>query len=115
LERCAKSAALLAHAIACRVEEAFAWIRTAAAEARAKLPDCDRAGRVFAFAADLSDRECFDLSGPAMLSISADGGVRGEGEARAGLVDNGAIEIEFRRQNGDDAVFRAKRESSSAA
>jgi hypothetical protein len=50
-----------------------------------------------------------------MLSISADGGVRGEGEARAGLVDNGAIEIEFRRQNGDDAVFRAKRESSSAA
>ena len=39
--------------------------------------------------------------------------VRGEGSAE--LLDDGSIEIEFEYRNGDEAVLKAKRDTSSTA
>ena len=38
-----------------------------------------------------------------------------EGEGSAELLDDGTIEIEFSYDNGDDAILKAKRETSSTA
>jgi hypothetical protein len=39
----------------------------------------------------------------------------GEGEGTAELLDDGSIEIEFAYDNGDEAVLKAKRMTSSTA
>jgi hypothetical protein len=95
--------------------------------------------------ADLWDRAHLDLCGPATLTITAQGGeiVFGaleavlkveyarhsigfrwngceegdqvEGEGTAELLDDGTIEIEFAYHNGDEAILKAKRATSSTA
>ena len=94
---------------------------------------------------DLWDRAHLDLSGPATLTITAQGGEIAfgaleagleveyardsigfhwagceegdevEGEGTAELLDDGTIEIEFAYRNGDEAVLKAKRYPSSTA
>jgi hypothetical protein len=107
--------------------------------------DCRLIGRWRIVEADLWDREYLDLCGPATLTISTQGGgvVFGalqaglevqcardsigfrwagsdegdqvEGEGTAELLDDGTIEIEFAYHNGDEAVLKAKRVTSSTA
>lgn len=45
----------------------------------------------------------------------ADGMDQVEGEGSAELLDDGSIEIEFAYRNGDEAVLKAKRDTSSTA
>jgi hypothetical protein len=108
-------------------------------------PDCCLIGRWRIVEADLWDRAYLNLSGPATLIISAQGGEIAfgaleagleveyardsigfrwtgcdegdevEGEGTAELLENGTIEIEFAYQNGDEAVLKAKRDPSSTA
>jgi hypothetical protein len=107
------------------------------------LADCRLIGRWRIVEADLWDRVYLDLCGPATLTITARGGeiafgaleagldveyardsigfrwagcdegdeVGGEGTAE--LLDDGSIEIEFAYDNGDEAVLKAKRMTSS--
>jgi hypothetical protein len=107
--------------------------------------NCRLVGRWRILKADLWDRAYLDLSGPAMLTITARGGEiafgaleasleieyardsigfrwagsdegdQVEGEGTAELLDDGTIEIEFAYDNGDEAVLKAKREPSSTA
>ena len=86
-----------------------------------------------------------DLSGPATLTITAQGGEiafgaleagleveyardsigfhwagceegdQVDGEGTAELLDDGTLEIEFEYRNGDEAVLKAKRDPSSTA
>ena len=106
---------------------------------------CRLLGRRRIVEADLWDRAYLDLCGPATLSITAQGGeiafgvleaslsiayarnsidfrwhgadegeeVAGEGSAE--LLDDGTLEIEFSYDNGDEAVLKAKRVTSSTA
>jgi hypothetical protein len=107
--------------------------------------NCRLIGRWRIVEADLWDREYLDLCGPATLTITAEGGdiafgaleagleveysrdsigfrwfgsdegdqVEGDGDAE--FLDEGTIQIEFSYRNGDEAVLKAKRESSSTA
>jgi hypothetical protein len=105
--------------------------------------NCRLIGRWRIFEADIWDRAYLDLSGPAMLTITARGGEiafgameagleveyardsigfrwtgcdegdQAEGEGTAELLEDGAIEIEFAYDNGDEAVLKAKRMTSS--
>ena len=107
--------------------------------------NCRLIGRWRIVEADLWGRAHLDLSGPAMLTITAQGGEiafgaleagleveyarnsigfrwvgceegdQVEGEGTAELLDNGTIEIEFAYHNGDEAVLKAKRATSSTA
>ena len=107
--------------------------------------DCRLIGRWRIVEADLWDREYLDLCGPATLTISTQGGDvafgalqasleveyardsigfrsagsdegdQVEGEGTAELLDDGTIEIEFAYHNGDEAVLKAKRVTSSTA
>ena len=107
--------------------------------------DCRLIGRWRIVEADLWDRDYLDLSGPATLTITAQGGEiafgameagldveyarnsigfrwagcdEGDevrGEGTAELLDDGTIEIEFGYDNGDEAVLKAKRDPSSTA
>ena len=104
---------------------------------------CLLLGRWRIIEADLWDRDYLDLCGPAMLTITAQGGEIAfgaleagleveyardligflwagcdegdqiEGEGTAELLDDGTIEIEFAYDNGDEAVLKAKRDPSS--
>jgi hypothetical protein len=95
--------------------------------------------------ADIWDRDHLDLCGPATLTITArdgeiafgaltaaleveyardsigfrwfgaDEGDQVDGEGTAELLDDGTIEIEFAYRNGDEAVLKAKRDTSSTA
>ena len=106
---------------------------------------CRLLGRWRIFEADLWDRAYLDLSGPATLTITAQGGEiafgameatlyvayardsidfrwhgadEGDeiaGEGSAELLDDGTLEIEFSYDNGDEALLKAKRENSSTA
>ena len=107
--------------------------------------NCRLIGRWRIVESDLWDRANLDLCGPATLTITAQGGeipfgaleaireveyardsigfrwngceegdqVEGEGPAK--LLDDGTIAIEFAYHNGDEAVLKAKRLSSSTA
>ena len=107
--------------------------------------NCRLIGRWRIVEADLWDRDYLDLCGPAALTLTAQGGeisfgafeasldvayardsidfrwygsdegdqVQGDGTAE--LLDDGTIEIEFSFYNGDEAVLKAKRETSSTA
>lgn len=107
--------------------------------------NCRLIGRWRIVKADLWDRAHLDLCGPAMLTITAEGGEIVFGALEAGLeveyardsigfrwaggkegdqvegdgtaepLDDGAIEIEFAHDNGDEAVLKAKRDTSSTA
>ena len=107
--------------------------------------NCRLIGRWRIVEFDLWDRTHLDLSGPATLTITAQGGeiafgaLEGgleveyardligfhwagceegdevEGEGTAELLDDGALEIEFAYRNGDEAVLKAKRDTSSTA
>ena len=107
--------------------------------------NCRLIGRWRIVEADLWDRAHLDLSGPATLTITAQGGEIAfgaleagleveyardsigfhwagceegdevEGEGTAELLDDGTIEIEFAYRNGDEAVLKAKRDPSSTA
>jgi hypothetical protein len=107
--------------------------------------NCRLIGRWRIVEADLWDREYLDLCGPATLTITAqdgeiafgamqagleveyahdpigfrwfgsDEGDQVDGEGSAELLENGTIEIEFSYRNGDEAVLKAKRETSSTA
>jgi hypothetical protein len=107
--------------------------------------DCRLIGRWRIVEADLWDREYLDLCGPATLTITArdgeiafgaleavleveyardsigfrwagsDEGDQIEGEGTAELRHDGSIEIEFAYHNGDEAVLKAKRVTSSTA
>ena len=107
--------------------------------------DCRLIGRWRIVESDLWDRAHLDLSGPATLTITAQGGEisfgaleagleveyardsigfrwagceegdQVEGEGTAELLDDGTIEIEFAYHNGDQAVLKAKPETSSTA
>ena len=106
---------------------------------------CRLLGRWRIVEADLWDRAYLTLGGPATLTITAQGGeiafgaleatfsiayardsidfrwhgadegdeVAGEGSAE--LLDDGTLEIEFSYDNGDEAVLKAKNETSSTA
>jgi transposase len=122
----------------------------AAAEASGGLgvkapSNCRLIGRWRIVEADIWDRAYLDLSGPATLTITAQGGEiafgameagleveyardsigfrwagcdegdQVEGEGTAELLDDGTIEIEFAYDNGDEAVLKAKRATSSTA
>jgi hypothetical protein len=106
---------------------------------------CKLIGRWRIVEADLWDRDHLDLCGPATITITAQGGEIAfgaleagleveyardsigfrwagceegdevEGEGTAELLDDGSIEIEFAYRNGDEAVLKAKRETSSTA
>ena len=95
--------------------------------------------------ADIWDRDYLDLCGPARLTITAQGGEIAfgaleagleveytrysigfhwagfeerdevDGEGTAELLDDGSLEIEFEYHNGDEAVLKAKRGTSSTA
>ena len=111
-----------------------------------KVPaNCRLIGRWRIVEADLWDRAHLDLCGPAMMTITAQGGEIAfgaleagleveyardsigfhsagceegdevDGEGTAELLDNGTIEIEFAYDNGDEAVLKAKRDPSSTA
>ena len=107
--------------------------------------NCRLIGRWRIVESDLWDRTHLGLCGPATLTITAQGGeiafgalqagleveyardsigfrwagceegdeVGGEGTAE--LLDDGTIEIEFAYHNGDEAVLKAKRVTSSTA
>ena len=107
--------------------------------------NCRLIGRWRIVESDLWDRAHLDLSGPATLTITAQGGEIAfgaleagleveyardsigfhwagceegdevEGEGTAELLDDGTIEIEFAYRNGDEAVLKAKRYPSSTA
>ncbi len=107
--------------------------------------NCRLIGRWRIVKADIWDRAHLDLCGPAMLTITAEGGEiafgaleagleveyardsigfrwtgceegdQVEGEGTAELLDDGSIEIEFAYHNGDEAVLKAKRDTSSTA
>ena len=107
--------------------------------------NCRLIGRWRIVEADLWDRERLDLCGPATLTITAQGGDiafgaleaaleveyagdsigfrwngceegdQVEGEGTAELLEDGSIEIEFAYHNGDEAVLKAKRATSSTA
>ena len=107
--------------------------------------DCRLIGRWRIVEADIWDRAYLNLSGPATITITAEGGeiVFGaleagleveyardsigfrwagcdegdevEGEGTAELMDDGTIEIEFAYHNGDEAVLKAKPDPSSTA
>jgi hypothetical protein len=107
--------------------------------------NCRLIGRWRIFEADIWDRAYLDLSGPATLTITAQGGEiafgameaglkveyardligfnwagsdegdQVEGQGTAELLDDGTIEIEFAYDNGDEAVLNAKRRTSSTA
>src|SRR5271156_3425534 len=102
--------------------------------------NCRLIGRWRIVESDLCDRAHLDLSGPATLTITAQGGEIAfgaleagleveyardsigfhwagceegdevEGEGTAELLDDGTIEIEFAYRNGDEAVLNAKRD-----
>ena len=105
--------------------------------------NCRLIGRWRIVESDLWDRAHLDLSGSATLTITAQGGEIAfgaleagleveyahdpigfhwdgceegdevEGEGTAELLDDGTIEIEFAYRNGDEAVLKAKRDTSS--
>jgi hypothetical protein len=107
--------------------------------------NCRLIGRWRIVEADLWDRAHLDLCGPARLTITAQGGEIAlgaleagleveyardsigfhwagceegdevDGEGTAELLDDGSIEIEFEYRNGDEAVLKAKRDTSSTA
>src|SRR3984957_17852486 len=107
--------------------------------------NCRLIGRWRIVESDLWDRAYLDLSGPATLTITAQGGEIAFGAMEAGLkieyardligfnwagsdegdqvesegpaelLDDGTIEIEFAYDNGDEAVLNAKRRTSSTA
>jgi hypothetical protein len=107
--------------------------------------NCRLIGRWRIVEADLWDRAYLDLCGPATFTITAQGGEiafgamqaslevgyardsvdfrwygsddadQVEGDGIAELLDDRTIEIEFSYDNGDDAVLKAKRETSSTA
>ena len=107
--------------------------------------DCRLIGRWRIVESDLWDRANLDLCGPATLTITAQGGEiafgaleatleveyardsigfrwygceegdQVEGEGTTELLDDGTIEIEFAYHNGDEAVLKAKRLTSSTA
>jgi hypothetical protein len=106
---------------------------------------CRLLGRWRIVEADLWDRAYLDLCGPATLTITARGGEiafgameaslhvayardsidfhwygsdegdQVEGEGTAELLDDGSLEIQFSYHDGDEAVLKAKRETSSTA
>ena len=105
--------------------------------------NCRLIGRWWIVEADIWDRAYLNLSGPATLTITAKGGEIAfgaleaglevedardsigfrwagcdegdevEGEATAELLDDGTIEIEFAYNNGDEAILKARRVTSS--
>jgi hypothetical protein len=107
--------------------------------------NCRLIGRWRIVEADIWDRAYLNLSGPATLTITAQGGEIAfgaleagleveyardsigfrwagcdegdevEGEGTAELLDDGTIEIEFAYHNGDEAVLKAERDPSSTA
>ena len=107
--------------------------------------NCRLIGRWRIVEADLWDRAYLDLCGPATLTITAQGGEvafgalqagleveyardsigfrwagsdegdQVEGEGTAELLDDGTIQIDFAYHNGDEAVLKAKRMTSSTA
>ena len=107
--------------------------------------NCRLIGRWRIFEADIWDRAYLDLSGPATLTITAQGGEiafgameagleveyareldrlqlgriregdQVEGEGTAELLDDGTIQIDFAYHNGDEVVLKAKRMTSSTA
>jgi hypothetical protein len=107
--------------------------------------NCRLIGRWRIVEADLWDRAYLDLSGPAALTITAhdgeiafgamqaslhiayardsidfrwygaDEGDEVAGEGTAELLDDGTIEIEFSYENGDEAILKANRDTSSTA
>jgi hypothetical protein len=107
--------------------------------------NCRLIGRWRIVESDLWDRSHLDLCGPATLTITAQGGEIAFGALEAGLdveyardsiglrsagceegdqvedegtaelLDHGSIEIEFACHNGDEAVLKAKRLTSSTA
>jgi acylphosphatase len=104
--------------------------------------NCRLIGRWRIVEADLWDRAHLDLCGPARLTITAQGGEIAfgaleagleveyardsigfhwagceegdevDGEGTAELLNDGSIEIEFEYRNGDEAVLKAKRDTS---
>jgi hypothetical protein len=99
---------------------------------------CQLVGRWRIVAADLWDRDYLDLCGPAVIAIGADGHGEISFGAMQGALDieysrssigftwvgfdemdevsgDGSIEIEFAYHNGDEAVLKAKRDTSSTA
>ena len=107
--------------------------------------NCRLIGRWRIVESDLWDRANLDLCGPATLTITAQSGEitfgaleaiheveyardsigfgwngceqgdQVEGEGTAKLLDDGTIAIEFAYHNGDEAVLKAKRLTSSTA
>jgi hypothetical protein len=107
--------------------------------------NCRLIGRWRIVEADLWDRTHLDLCGPAALTITPQGGEiafgalqagleveyardsigfrwngfeegdQVEGEETAELLQDGTIEIEFAYHNGDEAILKAKRDTSSTA
>ncbi len=107
--------------------------------------NCRLIGRWRIVEADLWDGAHLDLCGPAALTITAQGdeiafgaleagleveyardsigfrwagceeGDEVEGEGTAELLDDGTLEIEFAYRNGDEAVLKANRDTSSTA
>ncbi len=107
--------------------------------------NCRLIGRWRIVEVDLWDRAHLDLCGPARLTITAQGGEIAfgapeagheveyardsigfhwvgcdegdevDGEGTAELLDDGTIEIEFAYHYGDEAVLKAKRDTSSTA
>jgi hypothetical protein len=107
--------------------------------------NCRLIGRWRIVESDIWDRAHLDLSGPATLTITAQGGDIAlgaleagleveyardsigfrwagceegdevEGEGTAELLADGTLEIEFAYDNGDEALLKAKRMTSSTA
>jgi hypothetical protein len=104
--------------------------------------NCRLIGRWRIVEADLWDRAHLDLCGPARLTRAAkspwapwrpaskskyardsigfhwagcEEGDEVDGEGTAELLDDGTLEIEFEYRNGDEAVLKAKRDTSSTA
>jgi hypothetical protein len=100
--------------------------------------NCQLIGRWRIVEADIWDRDYLDLCGPATIAITADGhGEIAFGALQASLdieysrlsvgfnwdgsdegdqvLGDGSIEIEFAYRNGDEAVLKAKRDTSSTA
>jgi hypothetical protein len=92
--------------------------------------NCRLIGRWRIVEADIWERAYLNLSGPATLTITAQGGEIAfgaleagleveyardevEGEGTAELLDDGTIEIEFAYNNGDEAILKARRVTSS--
>ena len=92
-----------------RIEEAFGWIKTIGGQG---ITDHGR-GEI-AFVALQAGIEY----SPSSVGFTWEGfdemdEVSGDGSAE--LLDDGSIEIEFAYHNGDEAVLKAKRETSSTA